>query len=202
MAIPTKYRSVAEPQFASYDFYDLFTGTGYKSFYPSDARSDASGALVYFISPQSVYADVGFVHDTTNPAEYNFDLLFEVPITISGTLTFNVPFGITGAGSMTATLNAIFYKVSGGVETQIGSTIYKTFTGASADTRIFSGKTDIATTRFRAGDTFRFSITIDTGADPQYVDIFFDPKNRTGTDLGSSINSTITQSIINLPIII
>jgi len=187
MAIQKKYRNISEVNLASYDFYDLFTGTGYKNFYLADAIIDSTDTKILTIS--QFYSDTGYTAST----DMDFDITMAVPITINGDCVFNL-FAANSGTSANVAFTIKFYKVNAAsVETQIGSTttITKSFDNS---TNILSGKATLPNTRIGAGEKLRLNIGSSNGA----VRIMHDPKGR---DTSATPASFITSaSFINLPI--
>lgn len=188
MAYQRKYRTLPETSFASYDFYDLFTGTGYKNFYLCDIITGAD-TVAYLLTEKVIYSNTGYAAGT----DVDWDLSFEVPITIEGDCVFNIFMGDSGTHAGQA-MTIKFYKVdAAAAETQIGSTttITKSF---SNDNQILSGKVTLNLMRMKAGEKLRVSIAKPTAAP---LRILCDPKDRDTSAASGFISSA---SRINLPI--
>ena len=193
MGITRRYRGLPEQNLASYDFYDLATGTGYKTFLGIDTNTGAA-TKVYRLITNAYYPASGYTGYAA-AIDVDFDLALEVPMTIDGNLFFNVVYGYDGAAA-DRTANVKFYHVNAaGTETQIGASWSLTIGGADTANTITSGLANIPLTRFKAGETFRMSITADDAA--ATVRIYSDPMNR--TSLGGHTLTT-SQLKVLLPI--
>lgn len=166
MGIKNTYKTIAQPNFASFDFYDLFTGTGFKTFYGADVITGA-GTQNFVLSPQVIYADTGISQGN----DLDFDLSFEVPIILEGDCMFNI--WVVNSAPVSAAVQVDFKHVDAlGTETQIGTQVSKTLT-VNDTTDLLSGKYVIPLTRFKAGEKLRINLT-------KAASFFwlFDPKNR------------------------
>lgn len=189
----TKF-TTASPQIASFDWLDLATGTGYKQFYLIDTITGA-GTTSYTITPQINYGHDGFT-PPADPLDIDFDINFEVPITLEGDAILSVWFGT--ASSDTYTIQYNFKHVDKfGTETQIGTEVSDSILIQNR-VSVFTGKYNIPLTTFGAGESLRLIIT--TTAAGNNLSVLTDPKNRT-TLLGfSPATFPASQSTINLPI--
>jgi len=196
MPLQNKYRGIPEPNFASFDWYDLATGTGYKDFFGIDMREGAD-AVVYALTINEYFGHKGFTTFSATAGEINFDLDLEVPLTIDGIVIINAPIGSSSnIGSPLCTFK--IYRVdSASVEHQLGSTVTATpATAINGSSEILSVRFDVDVTRLKKGEKFRLSC-----ASPN-VDSFnwaheptnFDRSFHGGADLISS------QLKISLPI--
>ena len=196
MPIQTTYRGVAQPDLATYDWYDLATGTGYKDFFGMDLI-EGSTSLIRVLSTQTFYSMAGKA-TTTIAAEYNFDLEFEVPLTIDGVVLLNAPVSTAGnAGNVTLVFK--IYRVdSGSNEHQIGSTVTNILTAFVTETRVNSIKFELTTpVRIKKGEKFRLSMAVTSTPGVAMV-WYFDPKNRDLNSLGAAFVSS--QLKLSLPI--
>lgn len=178
---------------ASFDFYDLATGTGYKAFYMGDLKS-GSDATSYSLSTQVFYSNKGVTN--VNPPNKDFDIVFQVPTTIEGDATFNIWMASPDNINPTAYLD--LYRVVNGVETHIGTQVSSGDMAVNADTTPFSGVYNIPKTTFKRGEVLRVTLN-DSGANSYWL---HDPKNRlTGFDAAiNAITLVSSQAVINLPI--
>ena len=196
MVLQNTYRGIPEPNFASFDWFDLATGTGYKDFFGIDIK-EGSDSLVYALTINEYFGAKGF---TTHAAagEINFDLELEVPLTIDGVVIVNAPVGSSAnIGSPLCTFK--IYRVdASATEHQLGSTVTATPTTAiSSSSEILSIRFDVDVTRLKKGEKFRLSV-----ANPDAGNSFnwaheptnFDRSFHGGADLISS------QLKVSLPI--
>lgn len=194
MGIPRIYRGLPEQNLASYDFYDLATGTGYKNFYGCDLIT-GTNTTTKILTSQTIYAYLGYSNYYDESVDLDLDLALNTPLTIQGDCAFCIPMGT--AGNMTSkTFTIKFYKVSASnVETQIGTAV--TIDKALNNTiTILCGKYTLPITRLKAGEKLRFNVT-STSVGLLTLQILHDPKNRT---LGTPTNTITSQLIVNLPI--
>ena len=191
MGIKRTYRGIPEPNLASYDFYDLATGTGYKNFYGADLS--LSGASTYRLTTQTPYALVGSTSYYEVASDLDFDVTFEVPITLEGDCLVSVP--ITSGSNFTATLTLRFYKVDGVTETLIGEAMNasKALNNSSA---IITWVYDMPLTHFKRGEKLRLNLIGSNPGGTKILIYLHDPKSRS---LGAPA-TTISQLIVTLPI--
>lgn len=208
--IPNKYMLEGERAIASYDFLDIATGTGYKTFY----GVDVSGAKV--LTTDVFYGRKGFSGNlNTGDTEGKrvsgaFVLNFEVPMTIGGDCIANVPF-IFYKNSATTTFSAItsgaFYLVKEDLtETQLGDTMVDTFafTMAAGEAQLWqvsTSKFELPRTTIKPTEQLKF--VVDTGVVTSDLRLLIghDPKNRTTFAGTNGLNTwTSSQLLINLPI--
>lgn len=200
MGIPKIYRNLPEVNLASYDFYDLATGTGYKNFYLADVYVPGTDTKAYIITTQTIYSAAGFTSFYQAAGDVDFDLSINVPLTIEGDLIFSLLYNCSSLDSVHPLLTFNLYKVSsGGVETQIGTSVIKTTN--QGEVLMFSGKLTCPLTRIQAGEKIRVNITTGNPGNTTYYAIYHDPAGR--ANLGSPLSSGATlptSSRINLPI--
>lgn len=201
MGVPVVYRKETEQKIASYSFYDLTTGTGYKNFYGMDAS--LSGASIYLLSTESITADVGFVTGDNVAHDLDFDLNINLPTTIQGRAFIAVPLALqkTGAPAILNTLITMkIYLVRSGVETQLGPSVNRlvtTSTLADAYAQYHAtGAVDLPITILEAGDKLRVNISNSGAGAGGYVKIFYDP---TGLNKSSTPSITFTELNVLLP---
>jgi hypothetical protein len=182
-----------EGNFINYNWSDLATGTGYKTFWCGTAIE--VGTEVYNLIPEALQTFSKYTTAVNTAIEINFNLLFNTPTRLRGTAHINIPLAIRNVdsnphnGTMACTLK--LYKVaSGGAETQIGSTVSKTFTWSMAAAISvpgndydwnywnFVGDVVMPLTLFKPDEKLRLEITAAApGEAHQSVYIFHDPTN-------------------------
>lgn len=209
MGVPQVYRKTGEPAIATFDFYDLATGTGYKSMYPMSAYYVTTDTKV--ISSQVLYGAsyYSICHGGAGAMNISFDLDLEVPMTLGGDALFNIPLNFyctPGDGTITTTISASLYKVNNGVETQLGVTTsgaYSQYCGAGANVwDVLSGKINIPTETLGVGEQLRLKVHVRDPTDAQkYVYVYYDPKDRTPA-VAPNTDVTSTKSVLVLPILI
>lgn len=205
MVLPTIYRKGSSAT-ANYDFLDLATGVGYKTFYAGKFMNGAN-TKTNILTTENLYStDLLSVGGSNTASDLDFDIVFITPLTIGGNVNFHIPFAlwVDKAGAVDFTLYGKLYLVRGGVETQLGSTvsIIKSHSSAWA-WYIWAGTFAVPTTVLSSGDTLRFNIVVDAAGVDTYHAIYHDPANRTiqtiptGTTAFTGLTS---RTAVNIPI--
>ena len=184
MPIPAVYRNAGEGKITSYSFYDMLSGTGYKTFYGMDLTEVSTNK--YALSPEILDPLNGYTASAGGGSlDLDFDLSVQLPFTLKGNCLINVPIGAGAAGLTDVTIPTTIklYKVSGGVETQLGDTVTNSMVFLSVSNvayqhRILAGRIIMPTTSFKAGDTIRLSVAC-TGSGTNTVFIYHAPTNAT-----------------------
>lgn len=205
MGIPVKYRVNGGEAIASYNFFDIATGAGYKTFYLADLYNVATKE--YRLIGDIIYSSTGYTQSASNGTlDLDFDLSLALPMQLKGDATISIPINmqrVTSTGGGSTVFSGSMLLVRNGVETQIGSTSQQTITyadlGASNSTHwnIVAFAIRMPTTKLKGGDTLRFNLQSSAGGANVVNTIFHDPEDRTFTDLGTGIISS--KSTINLP---
>lgn len=202
-----------EGNLINYNWSDLATGTGYKTFY---CTANIVGSSVgYILEPETLPSHLTNTNAVNTSQEVNFDLLFNVSTKLKGNAIINIPVAAWNASgdsrglSVTSTIK--LYKVAvGGTETQLGSTIshdlvysvYKTADPQAAfGYEMFAGKVTIPNTTFKPGESLRVEVVIGaSGYTNIYMIICHDPKNYGLNFGGYDVPKVLTTtSSINLP---
>jgi len=193
----TKF-STASPVIVSYDFYDLSTLTGYKSFYCGNYSNGE-----FILTTIQFYSQNGYLngaHDT------DFDLSINEATTLKGNGIVNIPWKIfhqSPAGSTTWRCVVTLYHYDGSTETSLATDTIDFDTGYMGvdTTKDVMGAFKLANIdkHFKAGDTIRLNITVSNigGAAQEYMGI--DPMNR--SNLGNSWGGDweVSQTKVTLP---
>lgn len=196
MPIQTIYRGIPQPDLASYDWYDLATGTGYKDFYGMDIIT-GTDTLSYVLSTRAFYSSVGFKSFSNLTGEINFDLELEVPITIEGVTLLNIAVG----SQQTFSINLSFklYSVDeNDVETQLGSTVTDNAVALANNQKVVSVKFNVPITRIKAGEKIRLCVINPAAGAGNALYWYFDPKDR--SDLSVVPDFITSNLILSLPI--
>jgi len=198
MPLKKVYRTGGKDLLASADFYELAANKSFVTFYLADVIV-GSDTLDQILTQNPIYSNNGWSEVANATKTIEFDLNFEIPVTMEGDANFWIPVAIAGGGTPTMVWTAkIFHVNSAATETQIGSTITRTITSVAAANWIFSGQITMTKKTFKQGEKFRFevAVTSDTVGETGYF--YYDPKDRTSEAV---VNHTVTrQSLINLPI--
>lgn len=122
MPIPQIYRKSAEAAIASYDYTDIAAGIGVQTFYACQAVM--SGETLYSLAADSsIYSGAISEKDNKITSDLDYDVTFNLPRIIKGTIRVSVTQGVFGVGATDwVYLTISLYKVSGGTPTQIGTT--------------------------------------------------------------------------------
>lgn len=161
MSVPQVYRKSAEGTIASYSFYDLTTGTGYKKFYGIDSISGANA--IYSLVTEAVTSNTDST--TFSSCNLNFDLDINVPTILKGRAFFEQPIGVATAGD-TITISGAFYKVnSGGTASLIGTPVSLDISpnalGSGNSWCYITGSVDIPQPLvFKKGEKIRYNIIV------------------------------------------
>lgn len=161
------YTRTANPAIASYSYVDIADGTGVQKFYGAKTKSG------FILTPQTLYSELIFTSVNAPYAaavllDNDFDVTFNMPKTVKGTLIVNVPFihEVSTSGLRTFDVTITVQRVSNGVSTTIGTdtaTQYSdTGTGQTAANfreRIVS--VALTQTHFKKGDTLRIHVKLD-----------------------------------------
>jgi len=167
MAIPLKYRKSGETSVISYNYTDISTGTGVVKFYGFSSKELTTDSLR--LSTEALNTNLltetatQTSSDFTLSGTYNFDLtVFQLPQRIKGTALCVIPWAISAVATGTASGYIIvsLVRVSGGVETVIGTATTETLAGS--DSAIEYQLTTIAValtqTHLKKGDTLRLKL--------------------------------------------
>lgn len=209
MPVPIVYRKSGEGSISTYDFFDLATGKGYKTFY----LTASSGALT--LNPNPFYSndkDVRKTGTTALAAGLDFDVEFLKPLTIDGKAIINLPTFYSGGANSGLEVRGAIQKLDiNNVLTNIASgaaTATYTDTAGNYTGRVHCIIIDIPKTKFKAGETLRVNVFYPTGQNE--ISFMFDPKNRTSINqVDYSVAPYITGGVIattaataNIPIVI
>ncbi len=212
---------------ANYDYFDIAEGSGIKDFY--GAYVSTSGAVNYFLTGnEATYSGViaqKIARGTGTCIELSdldYDILFNKPKLINGKVRVQVTQGTSynGVGVATVFLIMYLYKVSDGVETEIGATspphtTLQTKGSAStadphSETKLMEWDTG-GKIHFRKGDILRLNIRHWGGGQSATAQTGYgcDPKDRndrakhpTSTSRKIILDEDTTQLKISVPFII
>ena len=188
MPLPRLYQTAGEAAIASYDFTDIAEGTGVTKFYLFSSK--ISGATAYHLGNNVLYSA-----DITRTAagadtDDNFDLtVFNLPRTIKGTGTIQLPYGLTcgGGGGCNGYAICKLWKVPAvGSATEIISacTPNVTIGAAAAEVGVWNIPITISQTHFKKGDILRLQVLGYT-SNTESSHLGIDPKNRAQSTLNA-----------------
>jgi len=199
MGIPVIYDK-GEQVLATYDFYDVASGTGYVRLYGCDfLDEDASPTSWARLITSQVYGDYGYTQSQTATAvDKDFDLIVESPIIIEGKIIINL-WGGSANNPTSTTANIDFYVVDkDGNETHIGTQIQKAFTFEN-NTLLWSAEYEVPNNTIKAGERLRMSLTTTACDAATHVVWLHDPANRNDIS-NEGVTWTSSQLTIDLPI--
>ena len=159
MTTPTFFRQSNENTLTSYNYIDIADGTGVQTFYALHSYTNSGAA--YFLSSQADYGS----DEVITATDVDIDLTpFNIPRDATGIANINFYGRMSGGG--TTRWWAQLSKVSGGVETPMGSGTSGTYPG---DIQIIL-KIPITDTHFVKGDVLRLTIMHSgTGTSSYYI---------------------------------
>jgi hypothetical protein len=186
--LPTVFRSGSGSALANYDWYDFSSGTGYKSFYACGMKT--STATIYALTSNKMDGDqeVLQVGANNNTVEYDFDITFQKPTYISGTVYIN--WTQEAAAGRTVQVAFTFYHVDLlAAETSIGTvTGDSSVNGGGAAARYRKcTKASLTGKNFGVGETLRVTAAVTGSGGAGTVQIGCDPEARVSvTEDGTS----------------
>jgi len=203
---------------ASYDYYDIADGTGIKNFYAG--CSIMSGANFHWLTTDtSLYSGKTgerrwSYQSTTVPAsDLNYDVTFNKSKVIKGTIRVSLSMGLAGdADSRNVRLVLNLYKVSDGVQTQIGSQM-ETLSYTKSDSGTQGYTENLSTTQdtkvfFKEGDILRLNVKLWGYANDASVGFGYgcDPADRDDTTDLSGVTvipaANTTQLKVGIPFLL
>jgi len=207
--IPTFTRNITGNAVASYDWLDLTSGIGYRTY--SACIGQITSGNIYFISPRLFDANPVYQEGTHNTATFtkvidlNFDAKFSIPSIIGGKAYINT------TSMMSATNGEYYVKVyvyhvdAALAETEIG-TVQGPTKADSSDTNLFFRQCytlDLTLKKFKIGEMLRLNVEVwargVTGI--AIVRLYSDPESRnTVTDSTTYGGGTVgTDLVFNVP---
>jgi len=212
MGVPNIYRK-SPSAVASYDYFDIASGTGIKTFYAGDVNSTvANTAGEYILQPNQFYSDVGATTiASTSTADVDFDVVLNRPLNVKGDCSVNVPLLLVddnGAGNEDITVTAKLRKWDGTTETEIASDT--AIHGGNPDqndgmTLMYCIKFSISSVvHFKKGETLRLTIQTSAPDSDHHAVLGHDPMGRLTVDdtTGTDAWETTTALTLNLPIVV
>ena len=198
---------------ATYDFFDLGSGKGIKTFYAGDYNFvSATQSRSYVINPNIFFSDIGST-TTSGGDVIAFDMTLNRSLLVQGETIINVPFmfhSTTGTILQTNIIGEI-QKVSGGTPTTLGSgTTFKRKTVGLNDTvpQMAAIAFEMNKTNFKKNDILRLNV-ISSGSytgGANSVIIGHDPAGRTApADIPTSAAnawSPTSALTIQLPLVV
>lgn len=182
--VPPVFRRTSS-KLATYNFYDIASGTGYITFYGSIDQS-TNGIL----SSKVTYSDA--VSTTASAAgadalriDKDFDVVITRPLTLQGIMITNFALDLGVLNPTTTGYGIIkLRKWDGSTETEIASATSRTLSnnGAYNGEPIFAVRFSVPTTVFKVGETLRVTVLVyGAGQASATVVLYHDPENRDAT---------------------
>lgn len=173
------------PALVSFDFVDIANGTGVETYFL--IQSEDNSGVDYHLTPNTDFSSKAFIDSM--PADVDFDLSpFIIPRTVNGVATFSLTVFNNAGGNIATTVE--LYRVRGGVETQIGSTISQT-RNITNNVMLYL-RMPIVNELFAVGDNLRLRVTMTASGGTTRLGT--DPANRTDADLTITTTSKINIS--------
>lgn len=164
--LPQNFPIPAESATANYDYTDLDEGTGIVHYYGARVSISSTAANdVYILTKNS---SVISSSPTTGPSaalDLDFDVFFNLPKVIRGTMIVVMPIQQANSGSMTPSI--IVRKWDGSTETQIvaSTSAPALSTGGASVQDERTLKITIPETDFQSGETLRITFTATSSGD-------------------------------------
>lgn len=166
MVVPIVFRRGGEGAVASYDFYDVASGSGYIEFYAGRGMSVNLLSTFKFYSNCPDATAYVYTSGSTNSGTFtkkvdlDFDVVLNKPLVIYGRALVNAPYSIKGDTSTVQGYTwAHIKKVSGGTETEIISCSGAALSANTTETFFMPGlEMDVPLTVFKKGDTLRLTV--------------------------------------------
>ena len=198
---PREFPLLTSPNIASFDFFDLASGTAYKKFYAS-ATSATNAGTKYFLTTQVNAGGTGALTIESGSSELNFDTsVFTTPLTVEGECMIHVPNSVindTGSSqTQTAVITVVVYHVDkASTETSLGTDFYThTATSLGVGATSYSDalfKITLQKKQIAVGEKLRLSVTSNQTAGAGDHTLYFDALNTT---TGSLVSSQLTMDI-------
>ncbi len=170
MVIPQAYPAPPETAIASYDYTDIDDALGYVIYY--GANYELTGGRSYFLTKHPLYSDDITVISGNRTAEtytehlnIDYDMVFNMPKNIKGTVKINMTMGMLSQGSDEHSCYLIIDIEKNGV--QLATAQSQTFTMVNATSGVAQSKTacmnlELGSDRihFKKGDTMRVTVKL------------------------------------------
>lgn len=181
---------------ASYDYFDIATAVGYKSFYLAGAY-DSTGSSRFLTTNPNIASDyrVGFIG---NGADLDFDIEFNKPLIIADVDAI-ISYMIIANGSNSDTFTAVFtvkHVDKNGTETDLGTVTITDSDGDPVQYRMHTAKIPLSRKKISIGEKLRLNVTLTTAA--SWV-IYTDPAGAITKTLSNTGTGT-SRAILDIPI--
>jgi hypothetical protein len=189
--LPVFSRVHGDPSIASYEWVDLNTGFGYRTFYCIGSRYSQANTETFFLSPRQMDSST-FNNKKVGSFDIDFDTTIKVPCIIGGAdayveysyWTLNITYQVD---------ITVYHVTAGGVETSLG-TVQNTNDSGDASTYMRHGqKIALTQKKFAIGEKLRVNVIANasSGSPIFYYDgikTLTDDDSRTvGTDMNIQI---------------
>lgn len=185
--------AVPSEALVSYSYLDLFSKTGWLTFYGQ--HCDAGKFLNVTNTIESGSQSFAVANNTT----YTFDFLFNVPQTTKAGYAFLATlFGVANTGKYITVVASLFHVDAAATETQIGSDTTIGTVNSGGVTWVGGRKSNaipLTSKHFKIGETLRLKLLVTTnGSSPGIV---CDPTNSSYTI--DSVTYSKTNMLLNIP---
>lgn len=174
--LPQHFPIPSENVIASYDYVDISEGVGFVHYKGARVCVDNNvNNDVYILTTQPIISNFAFSTSTTGSMDIDFDVTFNLPKVLVGTMYIIMPVGISVSDTINPSITV--RKWDGSTETQIvAATAGTPIVGVGSTTyKDVILKITIPKTKFKRNETLRVTFTSTTDGTSEF---YYDP---TGT---------------------
>jgi hypothetical protein len=165
--------TTASPTLANYSYSEIRSGTGFQNYFLIQSDMETGQVLAYHLTEVIDYSS-NIKIQQQGAFDEDFDLSpFTLPQTVHGDVKISIP--TAGSSDDSTDLDFELYRVTGGVETQIGSTTRHRFQEAIPNMAYII--MPIVEAQFAVGDILR--LRIQKSSTTASTGFGIDPKGRT-----------------------
>ena len=221
MGVPVVYRKTQDSAIASYDYFDIATGSGYRRLYGISAGVGSGAALTYALSTQTLdstkprtdqYNSGSSVY--TKDIDLDFDLSFAAPQSVKGPVLAQITYGLQ---NINPGVQGDFFLAAAVKKVDLNSveTTLKYLSGGMYHINVPQNaiqeyreiaSLDVSKTHFSAGEKLRFTTEVWTKAPASQdfkINLYFDGANRVKSLSGNGwFASHDTNLLVDVPFVI
>lgn len=207
--IPQKYPLFTSAVQANYDTIEIATGKGIVTLYGGDVVKGTA----YILSDQAFYADIGVASGAISAAEERFitktfDLSVNKPLIVNGEAIANVPWLLANNHTGNMLFSGATSVILSKVDTSDNATVLasKAFLGGEVvaanggrDYRLRTYNLTVPRTVFKSGEKIRLIVSGAYSGVNTYMEVYYDPANRSTLSGASIKNIPVSSLTIKLP---